>query len=90
VLPEKPSGGQISFTESAVTVTDDGQTLLTQAEAAGLNPQSGCRMGICHTCTRSKLRGAVRNVTTGAVSTADQEDIQICVSVPVGDIEIDL
>jgi ferredoxin-NADP reductase len=90
VLPEKPSGGQINFTESAVTVTDDGQTLLAQAEAAGLNPQSGCRMGICHTCTRSKLRGAVRNVTTGAVSTADEEDVQICVSVPVGDVEIAL
>jgi ferredoxin-NADP reductase len=90
VLPDKPSGGEIRFTDSAVTVTDDGQTLLTQAEAAGLTPESGCRMGICHTCTRSKLRGAVRNVTTGAVSTADEEDVQICVSVPVGDVEIAL
>jgi ferredoxin-NADP reductase len=90
VLPERPFGGQISFTDSAVTVTDDGQTLLAQAEAAGLSPQSGCRMGICHTCTRSKLRGAVRNVTTGAVSAADEEDVQICVSVPVGDVEIAL
>jgi hypothetical protein len=32
----------------------------------------------------------VRNVTTGAVSTADEEDVQICVSVPVGDVEIAL
>lgn len=90
VLPEKPSGGQVTFKESAVTVLDDGQTLLAQAESAGLTPTSGCRMGICHTCTRSKHRGAVRNVITGATSTADEEDVQICVSVPIGDVEIDL
>jgi len=47
-------------------------------------------MGICHTCTRRKTRGAVRNLTTGAVCAADDEDIQICVSAPLGDVEIAL
>jgi hypothetical protein len=47
-------------------------------------------MGICHSCTRRKTRGAVRNLISGAVSTADEEDIQICVSAPVGDIDIAL
>ena len=59
---------------------DDGRPLLDQAEGAGLTHRAGCRMGICHTCTRRKHRGAVRNLTTGAVSTADDEDVQICVS----------
>jgi len=86
----KKSGGRITFTDSAVEVADDGRSLLEQAEAAGLAPQSGCRMGICHTCTRRKTRGAVRNLTTGAVSAADGEDVQICVSAPVGDIELAL
>jgi ferredoxin-NADP reductase len=90
VLPDAPSGGRISFRDSGIDATDDGRPLLDQAEGAGLNPTSGCRMGICHTCTRRKHRGAVRNVTTGAVSTADEEDVQICVSVPVGDVEIAL
>ncbi len=45
--------------------------LLAQAEAAGLSPESGCRMGICHSCTRFKRSGAVSNLITGAVSTAD-------------------
>ena len=45
-------------------------------------------MGICHTCTRRKTSGVVRNLTTGAVSTAPDEDVQICVSVPVGDVDI--
>jgi len=32
----------------------------------------------------------VRNLTSGAVSTAPDEDVQICVSVPVGDVGIAL
>ena len=32
----------------------------------------------------------VRNLITGAVSTAEEEDVQICVSAPVGDIELAL
>jgi stearoyl-CoA 9-desaturase NADPH oxidoreductase len=90
VVPDTPSGGRISFRDSGIDANDDGRPLLDQAEDAGLTPTSGCRMGICHTCTRRKHRGAVRNVTTGAVSTADEEDVQICVSVPVGDVEIAL
>ena len=31
-----------------------------------------------------------KNLITGAVSTADEEDVQICVSAPVGDVEIAL
>jgi ferredoxin-NADP reductase len=82
------SGGTVAFADSGVEVTDDGRPLLEQAEAAGLNPESGCRMGICHSCTRRKTRGAVKNLITGAVSSADEEDVQICVSVPVGDVDL--
>ena len=85
-----PSGGRISFADSDIDVTDDGRSLLEQAESAGLTPENGCRMGICHTCTRRKTAGTVRNLTTGAVSTGADEDIQICVSVPVGDVDIAL
>lgn len=89
-VPAEPSGGRVTFADSAVEVTDDGRSLLEQAESAGLNPASGCRMGICHTCTRRKTSGVVRNLTSGAVSTAPGEDVQICVSVPVGDVDIAL
>jgi ferredoxin-NADP reductase len=89
-VPAEASGGTVSFAESGVAVTDDGRSLLEQAEAAGLSPQSGCRMGICHTCTRRKTSGAVKNLITGAVSTADGEDVQICVTAPVGDVALAL
>ena len=89
-IAAETSGGSVSFTDAGVEVTDDGRPLLDQAEAAGLTPESGCRMGICHSCTRRKTRGAVRNLITGAVSSAEQEDVQICVSVPVGDVDLAL
>jgi stearoyl-CoA 9-desaturase NADPH oxidoreductase len=88
--PANASGGRITFSDSEVDVVDDGRSLLEQAESAGLTPQNGCRMGICHTCTRRKTSGTVRNLTTGAVSTGPDEDVQICVSVPVGDVELAL
>jgi stearoyl-CoA 9-desaturase NADPH oxidoreductase len=47
-------------------------------------------MGICHTCTCRKTAGAVQNLVTGEISSAEDEDIQICVSVAAGDVELDL
>jgi ferredoxin-NADP reductase len=89
-VPADPGGGRVSFTDSGISTTDDGRPILDQAEAAGLTPESGCRMGICHSCTRRKTRGAVKNLTTGVVSTTDEEDVQICVSVAVGDVDLAL
>ncbi|MCT7660829.1 ferredoxin reductase [Mycobacterium deserti] len=89
-VPAESSGGRIVFADAAVDTVDDGRPILEQAEAAGLTPDSGCRMGICHSCTRRKTRGAVKNLITGAVSGVEEEDIQICVSAPVGDVEIAL
>jgi len=90
VIADSPTGGRITFGRSGIDTDDDGRPLLDQAEAVGLTPASGCRMGICHTCTRRKVHGVVRNLTTGAIAGDDDEAVQICVSVPVGDVEIDL
>ena len=89
-VPTEASGGNVAFTESKVDVVDDGRSILEQAETAGLNPTNGCRMGICHTCTRKKISGPVKNLITGTVSAAPDENIQICVTAPCGDVQIDL
>jgi hypothetical protein len=47
-------------------------------------------MGICQSCTSRKSAGTDRNVVTGAESSLPEEDIQICVSQPVGDCVVDL
>jgi stearoyl-CoA 9-desaturase NADPH oxidoreductase len=82
--------GIVSFARSGERTPNDGRSLLEQAEQTGLGPQFGCRRGICHTCTCRKTAGRVRNLVTGEVSSAEEEDIQICVSAPVGDVELAL
>jgi ferredoxin-NADP reductase len=82
--------GAVHFAASEVGVASDGSPLLVQAEAAGLSPLHGCRMGICHTCTRQLCSGVVRDAVTGELTSGPDVNIRICVSVPVGDVEIDL
>jgi ferredoxin-NADP reductase len=82
--------GTLSFLRSQQTAAIGEGTLLQQAEAAGLAPEFGCRMGICHTCTCRKTAGAVRNVLTGEVSEEEDEDIQLCISVPAGDVALQI
>ena len=82
--------GSIHFAGSDVHVENSGAALLEQAESAGLSPASGCRMGICHTCSCRKTAGTVRNLSTGELSSSDVEEIQICISAPVGDVVVDL
>jgi stearoyl-CoA 9-desaturase NADPH oxidoreductase len=90
VRPDGVVGGTVSFARSGVEVTDDGRSLLEQAEAAGLRPPNGCRMGICHTCTAVKPAGAVTDLRDGRVSDVEGGRVQVCVTVPAGDVVVDL
>jgi ferredoxin-NADP reductase len=87
---EDGTGGSVGFMRSGARARGDGRSLLEQAERAGLRPPFGCRMGICRICTCRKTAGSVRNVLSGEISSAREEDIQLCVSVPVGDVELAL
>ncbi|RZA07632.1 MAG: 2Fe-2S iron-sulfur cluster binding domain-containing protein [Moraxellaceae bacterium] len=64
--------------------------LLASAEAAGLKPAYGCRMGICNTCSCTKVSGAVRNQLTGEINDQNNVQIKLCVSEAVSPVEIDL
>lgn len=81
--------GVVAFERARRTVAATG-TLLETAEAAGLNPRFGCRRGICGTCTSTKTAGVVRNLVTGQDSAADAEPVRLCVSVPCGEVAVDL
>ncbi len=82
--------GELCFARSGCAVGNDGRSLLEQAEAAGLRPSSGCRMGICSTCSCRKAAGSVRNLLSGEVSSETDVDIRLCVSVALGDVTLDL
>ena len=86
-------GGTVTFSSTGVTVDADGtQSLLETGEAAGVLMPSGCRMGICFGCVSPLRRGAVRDLRTGAITTAAEGDgvaIQTCISAAAGDCDID-
>jgi stearoyl-CoA 9-desaturase NADPH oxidoreductase len=87
----RPSGhGTIHFRRSNVKTSCDGKTMLEIAEESGLKPEHGCRRGICHGCTQRKVSGVVRDLRTGAIDDTPDQNIQLCVSAPVGDVTLDL
>ncbi len=87
--PENATG-TIRFAGSDREAENSGLPLLEQAEDVGLTPEHGCRMGICNTCSCRKLSGPVRNVLSGETSSGEDELIRICVSVPLGDVELEI
>lgn len=89
-LDAEDATGTVTFDASSVEATNSGATLLEQAEAAGLSPAYGCRMGVCNTCAVKKLHGAVRHVISGEVCADTDETIKVCVNVPVGDVAVAL
>jgi ferredoxin-NADP reductase len=90
VIDSANAEGEVRFARSERLAVNSGATLLDQAEAAGLKPESGCRMGICKACTCRKTAGKVRDTRTGEISDGGEQDIQICISVPVGSVTLDI
>ncbi len=83
-------GGRVTFAASGlVAEASPGTTLLDLAESIGLQPPTGCRMGICHTCTTPLVAGVARDVHTDRLSDAGA-CVRICSSVPAGDLTLDL
>jgi stearoyl-CoA 9-desaturase NADPH oxidoreductase len=80
----------ITFRRSQQLVENNRPSLLLTAEAAGLRPANGCRMGICHTCVCTKVSGVVRDKLTGAIDSAPDSRIRICVSEPLGPVTLDI
>jgi len=80
--------GQLTFTASGTTVENNGQTILEQAEAAGLNPDYGCRIGICFSCVKKKDCGTTQNVLTGELDSDTDVNVKLCISRPLGDVSI--
>lgn len=90
VADDGPATGEVSFTGSATVAANSGASLLEQAEAAGLSPAYGCRMGICFSCTAIKTSGCTRNLVTGELDADPDTEIQLCISAPVGDVAVQI
>ena len=64
--------------------------LLESAEQAGLRPTHGCRMGICNTCTCTKVSGSTKNVLTGEIDHGSNTQIKLCISQAISPVTINL
>jgi len=81
----------VSVTNTKQVFTVNARTsLLEAAEAAGLQPAFGCRIGICKTCQCTKRSGSVENLRTGEISSEPNELIQLCISVARSPLELTL
>jgi ferredoxin-NADP reductase len=91
------AGGVVTFARTGTTVQADGATpILTAAEDAGVLMPSGCRMGICYGCVLPLREGAVRDLRTGAITTATRQQsarggvpVQTCINAAAGACDID-
>jgi ferredoxin-NADP reductase len=91
---EPGEGGTITFLSSDVTVEADGATpMLDAGEDAGVLMPSGCRMGICMGCVVTMRQGAIRDLRTGEITTAEPGDdlaVQTCVNAVAGSCDLEL
>ena len=78
-------GGVIDFGQGRTIEVDGATTILEAGEKAGVQLPFGCRMGICHTCTRTLREGTALNLASGEEH-EQGERIRTCVSVAAGDI----
>ena len=84
-------GGTVTFQNTGKTVDADGATTVLEAgEEAGIGMPYGCRMGICHTCTITKVSGTMRDLRNGDEYDQPNEQVQTCVCVAVGDVTLNI
>lgn len=67
-----------------------GVSLLAALEAQGLQPEYGCRMGICNTCACGKSAGTTQDMSNGDISTEPESALRLCISRATTDVTIDL
>lgn len=90
-LSDDAIGGTALFAASDVSAEGAAdESLLLVAERAGLKPEHGCRMGICHSCDCTLVSGAVRDLRTGQVIDQVGVRIQPCVTAAAGPVSLDL
>lgn len=82
----------------ALTLARSGRTLevsnqkplLEQLEAQGITPESGCRTGICNTCSCTKLSGKSQHSNEPNANSENNASIRLCVSRAASDLTLDL
>jgi ferredoxin-NADP reductase len=85
-----PTGPSVEFSRSGVTAAWEPRcaSLLDLAEANGVTPAFGCRVGACHGCHARVLDGTVRH-DPEPLEPAPSGGALLCCAVPEGDVVLD-
>ena len=67
-----------------------GVSLLSALEAQGVQPDYGCRMGICNTCACGKAVGVTQDMSNGDISHEPTSALRLCISRATTDLTLDL
>lgn len=82
---------QVELARTGRTVqVSTGMSLLEALEAQGLNPRSGCRMGVCHTCVCARHSGSTLDTQTGETQSEPEMAVRLCVTRARSDLRLDL
>jgi ferredoxin-NADP reductase len=89
--PEQETQFEVELLKSGRTITVSNQAnLLDALEAEGIAVESGCRMGICDTCTCQKSKGTTLNIESGQLNAEQSSPIRLCVSRAVQNLQLEL
>jgi len=83
----------IKYAKSNKTIfqnKDEQNNLLSLAQNNKIHVNYGCGIGICHECKCKKHSGIVFNTKTQTYSDNGEEDIQLCISIPVSHVSLGL
>lgn len=82
---------RITLQSTGRTVTvPSGQALLPALEAQGLSVPHGCRMGICNTCSCTKVAGTTQDLQSGDPQDEPNSAVRLCISSARTDLTLDL
>ena len=81
---------EITLRRSQQVLLNSKASLLESAEDAGARPVYGCRIGMCKTCSCTKVSGVVRDLVTGAIDDQPNTQIRICVTEPLSAVVLDI
>lgn len=71
-------------------IVSNQDTLLRALETEGVSVESGCRMGICNTCTCKKRTGVTLHTENGHVNFEQGAAIRLCVSRAAQNLQLEL
>ncbi len=78
---------ELVASERTIEVSNQ-ESLLAALEQNGIAVQTGCRMGVCNTCSCKKVSGVTQNTDSTLVDSHANASVRLCVSRATSDLQL--